>query len=467
MLRKAFLILSGNAAISLLLLARNLIVARMIPVADYGVAATFSMAMAVVEMASALGLQQQIIQSKDGDDPRFQAALQGFQVFRGLISGTLLFVLAMPLAGFLGIPDVAWSYQLLALVPVANALVHFDIHRFNRQMNFVPMLVSGAVPAFLSLMLIWPLSHSLEDWRIMLWSILAQAILTPITSHFLAKRPYRLVWDRKIVTGALRFGWPLLVNALLLFLVFQGDKLIVGRVIGMEALAIFSMGVTLTLTPTLVLSKTAQNLFLPRLSQISHETDAGRAAFDLMSRAAVQAALLNGAVVILIVSLFGGQFISLVLGAKYAGLIPLLTAFAMLFGIRVFKAGPAVVALSRGFTANPMAANLPRVAALPMGWVLMQNNGSLQQLIWLGIAAETAGFVLSMVMVARRPGVDFGPIWPTGLAVMLFLSVGGNLVQFSDESGEWIGPLAKLLCFGLLLMTMRDMLSRLNPRGRL
>jgi hypothetical protein len=82
MFRSALLILSGNAAASLLLLARNLIIARLIPVADYGVASTFAIAMAVVEMASALGLQQQIVQARNGEDPRFQSALQGFQVLR-------------------------------------------------------------------------------------------------------------------------------------------------------------------------------------------------------------------------------------------------------------------------------------------------------------------------------------------------------------------------------------------------
>ena len=56
MLRSALLILSGNAAASILTLARNLIVARLISVENYGIAATFAIAMAVVEMASALGI---------------------------------------------------------------------------------------------------------------------------------------------------------------------------------------------------------------------------------------------------------------------------------------------------------------------------------------------------------------------------------------------------------------------------
>jgi O-antigen/teichoic acid export membrane protein len=461
-LRTAFIILSGNAAASLLLLIRNLVVARMIPVADYGIASTFAMVMAIVEMSSALGLQQQIIQSKDGDDPRFQAALQGFQVLRGCMSGLILFVTAGVMARFLGIPEVAWAYQVLALVPVMNALVHFDIHRINRQMRFWPMLLSGIVPALLSLLLVWPFAYWFGNWQIMLWAIIAQAALTVLVSHVLAERPYRLVWDRAIMAGSLHFGWPLLVNAGLMFLVFQGDKLIVGRTMGMTDLAIFSMGTTLTLTPTLVLAKSAQNLFLPRLSRLASAKSFDREAFDAMARTAVQAALLNGAIVILVVALLGEAFVHLVLGPKYAGLGPLLAAFSIVYGVRVFKAGPGVIALARGFTGNAMAANLPRVAALPLGWCLLHSGGSLLQLLWLGIATEVIGFALSMVMVIRRPGVDFGPIWPMFLAMVLFLVLSGGVFTFPPQAASWAKPIALLLSFVLILATMRDMFNRLK-----
>jgi len=166
MLRKLILIFSGNAAASLMLLARNLLISRLIPVEDYGIAATFAVAMAVVEMASQLGLQQMIVQAREGDDPKFQAALQGFQVLRGVIAGVMLFFLAGTIATFLRIPEVAWAYQLMATVPILNALQHFDIHRLNRQMQFLPMVLTGAVPALLSLLAVWPLAIWMNDYRV-------------------------------------------------------------------------------------------------------------------------------------------------------------------------------------------------------------------------------------------------------------------------------------------------------------
>lgn len=423
MLRSALLILSGNAFASLLLLARNLIVARMIPVADYGISSTFALVMSVVEMASALGLQQQIVQAKEGDDPHFQAVLQGFQVLRGVLSGLALFVIAQPMAYAVGVPDadianVVWAYRLLAVVPVLNALVHFDIHRLNRSMIFWPMLLTGAVPALISVLSLWPLAHWFGDWRVMLYAILTQAVLAAVVSHLVAGRPYRLAFDRAIMARSLRFGWPLLAEAVLLFLVFQGDKLVVGQLLGMAPLAIFSMGMTLTLTPTLVLSKSATNLFLPLLSS-AH--DGPRFAF--LSNVVFELHILFGGCLVFGTALLGPWAVHVVLGAKYAGLSGILIWLAVMQGIRIFKGGTSTVALARGQTENAVVGNIARIAVLPVAWVVVQHSGDLMALLYLGIVGEALGAVVAFWLVWWRLGLGFGRLTPMLLATLAVMGL--------------------------------------------
>lgn len=409
MLRKVLTILSGNAAASLLLLVRNLVVARLITVEDYGIAATFAMTMAFIEMATQFGLQQQIVQAKNGEDPRFQAVLQGFQVFRGIVAGLVLFALAGPIAAFLNIPEVAWAYQLMALMPVFRALQHFDIHRLNRSMRFGPMLLTALVPALLSLIAVFPFALWFGDWRVMLFALVLQEALGALTSHIVAQRPYRLAFDREIIAGSLKFGWPLLLNGVLLFLVMQGDKIIVGREISMAALGIYGMGVTLTLTPTLILAKTTQNFFLPQLSAMQA---ADENTFDTTARATLQAALLNGLILILAVFLIGIPLIQVVLGEKFAPLEPLFIWLAVQQGARVFKSGTSTVALSAGATANAMIANLVRVASLPVVWWLLVNGGTLWTAILIATLAEVGGYGLALALLKRRPGVALRPMLP-------------------------------------------------------
>jgi O-antigen/teichoic acid export membrane protein len=392
MLKSALLILSGNAASSLFLLIRNLAVATLIPLTDYAIAATFMIAMMAVEMASTLGLQQQIVQASKGEDTRFQAALQGFQVFRGVLAGIVLFAMAGPIAVFLGVPQVAWAYQVLAVVPVLNALQHFDMHRLNRQMVFGPLILTKVVPIFMSLLLIWPLAIWLGDYRVMVWALIVQAAVMVVMSHVTARRGYLLVWDRVMIGESLRFGWPLLLNGAFLFGVFQGDKIIVGHLLGLAPLALFAMGFTLTLAPSLVIANSIQNFFLPQLSK-----DDDR--FGMFAQVTSQTGLFGGMMLVVMVAALGAPLVALVLGAKYAGLAPLLIPLAVLQAIRIAKAGPSIVALSKGHTTNAMWSNVPRLVSLIVIWAALQEDASLLTVIWIGCCGELAGLIVASVLM--------------------------------------------------------------------
>jgi O-antigen/teichoic acid export membrane protein len=466
--RKALLILSGNAFASLLLLARTLIVARLIPVEDFGIAATFALSMAIVEMMSALGLQQQIVQAKDGNDPRLQAGLQGFQVLRGLAAGAALFLLAGPIARFLNVEQVTWAYQLLAVVPVLHALVHFDIYRMNRKMVYLPGILTGVVPAAVSLAIVWPLALWFGDWRVMLFSILAQALLTVLMSHLVAERPYRLLFDRAIMAQSFRFGWPLLANGVLLFLVFNGEKLIVGRELGMVDLAIFSMGITLTLTPTLVMAKSLQTFFLPQLSAVHSHPQAGQD-FGSLARATVQGSMLIGAVLVVAVLLLGEPLVHLLLGPKYAGLAVPLVGLAVVQALRVFKAGSSITALACGQTGNALVANLLRVALLPVAWLVLHQGGGLTEVIWIAIAGESIGFAVSLLLVRYRIGVAMRPML-LSLAIAAAILALAAAVLANDGALTTDAPLnweifaVALVLVGALMLSMSDLRQYVSRR---
>lgn len=457
MLRSALLILTGNAASALLTLARNLIVARMISAEHYGIAATFAIAVSVAEMMSNLGLQQQIVQARTGDDTRFQAGVQGFSVLRGLLAGVGLFLLAAPLTAFLNIEGVTWAFQAMALVPILNACVHFDIHRMTRQMHFWPLILTGTVPPLLAVVALWPLSVWFGDYRIMLYSILIQSVLAVATSHLTARRPYRVSLDTEIIKQSFSFGWPLLVNGILLFIVFQGDKLIVGRELGMATLAIFAMGYTLTLTPTLLIAKSAQNFFLPQLSDVHRNGTAMDAPFDHLARTVIQVGLLNGVLLVLGVSLLGPPLVSFLLGEKYAALLPLLTWLAILQAFRVFKSGSSIVALAGGQTSDATIANLMRVLALPVAWYALVKGGDLLTVIWIATLGEIAGFVVSLLLLQWRLNVGLSGTAASFACTLFVLGIAAGSAYFGASLSPTLFLIALFVASGILVWSMADL----------
>lgn len=460
MIRSLVMLLSGNAFSALMLLARNLLVARLVPVADYGIAATFAITMAVIEMMSELGLKQLIVQARDGDDPRLQAALQGVQVLRGAFSALLLVLIAAPLAAFLHIPQAAWAYQMLALVPLLQGFLHLDIYRFERQMHFAPQMLALSLPALISVVLIWPLFAVFKDYRTMLYAVLAQAALTLALSHALAQSRYRIRLDPPTMRRALGFGAPLALNGLLLFISFQGEKLLVGRLLGLEQLAYLAMGFTLTLTPTLVVARAVQSFFLPQLSR----TDLIQARFNALARATIEANMLNGLLQAGVILALGGPLVAWLLGPKYAPLLALLPWLALLHAVRVFKVGPAVVALARARTSNAMWANLCRVISLPLGvWLALQGFG-LQAILQSALAGELCGLFVSLFLLKTRIRLDLRPLYMPLFTSLTFLAAAGAFAALAPETGGKMAALGLGGFYLAALLSLRGLWGTLIPK---
>jgi O-antigen/teichoic acid export membrane protein len=416
MFRNVVLIFSGNVFSAILGLVRNMLVARLLTVEHFGIASTFAISMSIVEMLTSLGLHQLIIQDSNGDDPRLQSGLQGFHLLRGAFSSALLFLLARPIANFMGTGDIVWAYQMLAFIPVLNGMVHFDIYRLQRQLNYTPSVLSSTVPALLSVLLIWPLYAIFEDYRVMLGIILAQALATMIVSHLFAQRRYRVILAKDIIAHALRFGWPLLINGILIFFVFQGEKIIVGREIGLEALAIFSMGFTLTLWPAMLLANSIQSVFLPLLS----ENKENKPEFQRLAMVTLQAHFALGAVFVTGGALLGPTLVHYLLGAKYTPLLGLFPWLVVLQTMRLMEGGSAITALAAGRTGVSAVSNLVRISVMPFSWYVAATTSNLHMIIWLAIISELAGLLVSLFMMRRLVKISVAPnVWPFALVMSL------------------------------------------------
>lgn len=458
MFRKAIMVVSGNAFASIFLLLRNLIVARLVSPENYGIASTFAMSMSVVEMLSYLGLNQLMVVDKDGDDPKFQAAMQGFQVLRGIFSSALLFLIAYPYAAFLGVERVAWSYEVLALVPLINGFQHYDPHRQRRHLNFTPSILVNSIPAMVSVLALWPLALMFGDYRIMLFALFAQAIAMVVTTHATAERPYRLALNPALMKRATLFGWPLLLDGVLIFGAFNGERMIVLRELGVSQFAFFTMAFTLTLTPTIVLANSFQSLFLPNLSSAKNDP----VTFQRLSVASVESNLAIAVLLVTGASLIGGPLAYALTGPKYISILAVLVPIAILQAIRVAKNGGNTVALACGKSSLSMMGNLVRVASLPISWWIAVTTGNVLAIVWTVCLAEVAAFVLSMWLMRRWTGVKLRPLaLPVLLTGLLCAAAWFDAMRTPPNANLWLhlhwGLLVILLIGVLALASMGEM----------
>ena len=456
MFRKILLLLSGNLATSLILFLRTIIVARVISVEDFGITATFMMSVMIMQLLSNVGLNQLIIQAKDGDDAELQKGIQGIQAVRGLISAAVLFLLARPMAEFLGQGEITWAYQVLAFVPVLTGFSHFDVFRQQRRMKYTGFLLTQLVPPALSVALIWPLHHVFGDWRVMLWSIMAQWGASLVLTHLVAERRYAIAFDRKVMLRGLEFGWPLLVSGLMLFLIFQGERLVIGRELGMQALAIFSMTLSLVQTPMGAIISAVHQFMLPQLSAAKDDD----ARFNRVARVTFQASALATALVALGAFLVGPPLVLLALGERYREVNDLLLMVVVVELVRSVRAGFGQVALARARTGNSAISNIPRVAAIGVSWYLLTHGADLFDVLIVALCGELAGLCTGLFLAHRLARMAVGPLWPSAVTLAALLA---SLMAASPQSGMGLaGPVAD----GLVGLTVVLFLVALRPLWR-
>lgn len=464
MLRTILLIFSSNIVGALILMVRNLLIAGLLSLEDYGISATFVLALTIIDMFSEIGMQQQMVQSGKGNDTDFQAALHGFRLIRGIVNATILVLIAPLLSQFFGHPELTWAYQTVAMIPLIMSISHSDVTRFQRKMQFWPNFVVNNVPKLVSTLLVWPLYLVLPDYRLTIALLLVQGMVFSLSSFLVSERNYRLTLDRSYINQSLRFGWPLLLNGLLMFAVLHGERMIVGRELGMSDLAILAMSLSLTLTPVLALSNSAHSFFFPQLSARSKE----RGTFLGLSSVTLQGHFVLTGLTVTGISLMGGPFLHVLLGDKYAASIPLLVWLAMMQGLRLAASGCSTVAIAQGITSISMLGSLPRALLLPLAWYLVATGGSLTQLIWLGILGEALGFAIVLGLGLRRLRLAQRPlIYPLLAMSMVFV---GAMFQGIDQlgAGEWrpnlLAVFVMLVGLGTSYVTSRDLRAYIAKR---
>ncbi len=423
---------------------RNIIVARLISTDDFGIASTFFISISLFEMISNLSVDRLLVQAEDGDDPEFQATAQAFQVLRGAANSLLMFLLAWPFSRLFDIPQALWAFQCVALVPLIRGFVHLDPKRLHREMRFGRDVLSELLPQVLALGLAWPLARWLGNYAAVLWLLVAQAVAMVLVSHVTAVRRYAWAWNRTLFARMARFGWPLLLNGVLMFLIWQGDRILVGSAYDMTQLALYSVAMTVTATPTDLLNRASSVVLLPPLARA--QNDKGR--FVELYTFLAQTLSLGGIAFAAFFIILGPGIVEMLYGARYLGVGAFIGWFAVMQMLRLIRVVPTTAALAKGDTVACLLANIGRAACLPALLVLALSGQPLVWLVVAGCGGEVVALSIILWRVYQVHDIDQNIcLKPAGISLSAVL-VSGVTGHAIGQSLGWISVTA--LAFILL-----------------
>lgn len=377
---------------------RNALIGHALSKGDFGIAATITMVLQLIDSLSEIGADRLLVQAPDGDEAHFIETAHLVSIARGLVTGVLIALMAVPVADFFAVPHAAWAFAAAAFVPALRGLTHLDVRRAQRRLDNRAGMIVEVAPQAIALVATPIVLHLDPSFAAVLWLALLQTVAAVAASHALATTRYRVGLDRDIVARLFRFGWPIWLSGIPLVAVYQGDRLLIGRMLGMEELAGYSAAFMIAMVPGLIAGKMGAALMLPLLTHARGDAQGFAKRFSLLAEATALAASAYLAVFFTL----GSAVLVVAFGPQYAGLGTLTSWLAAMWALRMIQAVPGMALMAAGETRPLLVAGVVRALALPVAAAAAFAGAGVEGIAAAGVLGELASLVYVALRVERH-----------------------------------------------------------------
>jgi PST family polysaccharide transporter len=321
----------------------SIALARLLSPHDFGLQTMAAVFIAIGQLLSTLGAGAAIVQR-----PSLSEALLRSLASLGLAMGfalSAIFALGSgAIARFFGEPEVsrvvavlACNFALTSFGMVPEGLMQREL-RFGRlvAIDLAALVVSSA----------GSLGMAASGYGV--WALVIPALATSALRSLLlvstSSWRLRLGFDAGAIAGVLGFSAGVLGFNAIQYFARNADRLIIGRVLGTEPLGLYDYAYRFYMYPLEVIAGVLLSVMFPTFSRLQESR-------ALLGRAFLRA---NGAIALITfpmmagLGLVAGPFVRVVLGEKWAPIIPLVQVLAPMGALQSIAATPGQVFLATG-----------------------------------------------------------------------------------------------------------------------
>ena len=253
-----------------------MILARLLPPAEFGVVGLTVAFIAAFEAMSDMSLNAAIVRHPD-PQPKHYNTVWTLMVLRGLLLGGIALLAAKPLAAFYGDETLTYVAYALAAQQIMLGLLNPGVSDFQRNFNFRTDFIYLAVRKLASTvacvgvaLTIWP------DYRALVAGTLAGGVVAVASSFWLSA--YRPRLSLAAFSELFGFSKWMVVTNLLQFAQSRADTFIVGKALGFTALGIHTLALELADLVATEFAMPLQRAFMPGFAKLQdrlHEVRSG------------------------------------------------------------------------------------------------------------------------------------------------------------------------------------------------
>jgi lipopolysaccharide exporter len=251
-------------------LGRLIILARLLDPKDFGLMGIALLTMMTLETFSQTGFQEALIQKKENIEGYLDVAWT-FLLIRGIILFSIIVLIAPLVANFFETPQAKGVVQAIGLVILIQAFTNVGVVYFKKELEFHKQFIyitTGTVTDFAVAVTAAILLGSV--WAL-LFGFVAGKIAQLIASYII--HPYRPKISGNFHKARELFGFGkwILGSTVLVFLITQGDDLLVGKLLGATMLGFYQMAYKISNTPATEITKLLSQITLPAFSKLQDD----------------------------------------------------------------------------------------------------------------------------------------------------------------------------------------------------
>lgn len=268
-------------------LVTTLVMTRFLAPSMFGVMAIAVMVNVIASLLTDLGIRQNIIQSRRGDDPAFLDTAWTVQIVRGIVIWALALLVAIALfvAGQLGhlAGDTVYGTPLL---PWVLAVSSFSVvitgfqstrgavaERSLNQRKLIQIELACQLAAFFVMIAIAWVTRSI--WSLVVGQLVAGLVGVLMSHLFLPGHADRLRWDPSALKEIVAFGKWIFASSFVGVFALYADRIVLGGLVSASVLGQFAIAATLVAAVQGVFSKLYATVVMPVLSETARD-DRGR-----------------------------------------------------------------------------------------------------------------------------------------------------------------------------------------------
>ena len=251
-------------------LGRLIILARLLAPKDFGLMGIALLTMMTLETFSQTGFQEALIQKKKNTEEYLDSAWTVL-VIRGIILFSIIVLIAPLVARFFETPQAKGVVQAIGLAILIQAFTNVGVVYFQKELEFNKQFIyitAGTVTDFAVAVTAAILMRSV--WAL-LFGLVAGKLAQLIVSYIIHPYKPKISMDFHKSGELFGFGKWILGSTILVFLITQGDDLLVGKILGVTMLGFYQMAYKISNTPATEITKLLSQVTLPAFSKLQDD----------------------------------------------------------------------------------------------------------------------------------------------------------------------------------------------------